>query len=50
MATLRELHNGLTPSSITAASFASTRRGFDPDEVRSYLRQVAAELARALES
>jgi DivIVA domain-containing protein len=50
MATLRDLHNSLTPSSIASASFTNVRRGFDPDEVRSYLRQVAAELARALES
>jgi DivIVA domain-containing protein len=50
MATLRELHNSLTPSSISSASFTNVRRGFDTDEVRSYLRQVAAELARALES
>jgi DivIVA domain-containing protein len=50
MATLRDTHTSLTPSSIASASFTNVRRGFDPDEVRSYLRQVAAELARALES
>jgi DivIVA domain-containing protein len=50
MATLRDTHTSLTPSSISSASFTNVRRGFDPDEVRSYLRQVAAELARALES
>jgi DivIVA domain-containing protein len=50
MATLRDTHTSLTPSSIASASFTNVRRGFDPDEVRSYLRRVAAELARALES
>lgn len=38
-----------SPASVAAASFSTTRRGFDPAEVRELLRAVSAELARLLE-
>jgi DivIVA domain-containing protein len=38
-----------SPSSLAAASFSQTRRGFDPNEVRELLRMVAAEMARLQE-
>ena len=33
-------------SSVASASFTTTRKGFEPSEVREFLRMVAAELAR----
>ncbi|MEI8240581.1 MAG: DivIVA domain-containing protein, partial [Actinomycetota bacterium] len=38
-----------SPSSVSTATFASSRKGFDPSEVRDFLRMVAAELARLQE-
>jgi cell division septum initiation protein DivIVA len=38
-----------SPSAVAAATFTSTRRGFEPNEVRELLRMVAAELARLQE-
>lgn len=38
-----------SPSAVGSASFTSSRRGFDQDEVRDFLRMVAAELARLQE-
>lgn len=35
------------PTRIPAVSFTSVRRGWDPDEVRTFLTAVAAELQRA---
>lgn len=35
-----------SPEQVSAATFATSRRGFDSDEVRRFLRLVAAELAR----
>jgi len=35
-----------SPSSVSTATFAPARKGFDPGEVREFLRMVAAELAR----
>lgn len=35
----------LTSGDVARASFSPTRRGYDPREVRSYLEQVARELA-----
>lgn len=34
----------ITPSQITSATFKTSRKGFDPDEVRTYLGQVAKAL------
>ena len=31
---------------VASATFAAARRGYDPDEVRSYLRSLSGELAR----
>jgi DivIVA domain-containing protein len=38
-----------SPSAVAAATFTSTRRGYEPAEVRDLLRMVAAELARLQE-
>ncbi len=38
-----------SPSAVAAATFTSTRRGYEPTEVRDLLRMVAAELARLQE-
>jgi len=35
-----------SPAEVSTATFSSSRRGFDSDEVREFLRMVAAELAR----
>ena len=34
----------LSPDEVAHRSFATTRRGFDPSEVQSFLAKVAAEL------
>ncbi len=38
-----------SPSSVAAAAFATSRKGYEPAEVRDFLRMVAAELARLQE-
>jgi DivIVA domain-containing protein len=38
-----------SPTSVSAATFTTTRKGFEPAEVREFLRMVAAELARLQE-
>jgi DivIVA domain-containing protein len=38
-----------SPSSVASASFTTARKGFEPAEVREFLRMVAAELARLQE-
>ena len=38
-----------SPNEVSAATFSSSRRGFDQAEVRDFLRMVAAELARLQE-
>jgi DivIVA domain-containing protein len=38
-----------SPASVADAGFGTTRRGFDQDEVRDFLRMVAAELGRLQE-
>jgi DivIVA domain-containing protein len=38
-----------SPSSIAEANFASARKGFDPGEVRDFLRRIAGEMARLRE-
>ena len=38
-----------SPTSVADAAFATTRRGFDQNEVRDFLRMVAAELGRLQE-
>ena len=35
-----------SPAEVSTASFSTSRRGFDADEVREFLRMVAAEMAR----
>jgi len=35
-----------SPTDVSAATFSASRKGFDPDEVRAFLREVADELAR----
>lgn len=35
-----------SPAAIAAAAFPTSRKGFDPNAVRDFLRQVAAELRR----
>jgi DivIVA domain-containing protein len=35
-----------SPGSVAGASFPTVRRGFDPDAVRAFLRQVSQELGR----
>ena len=37
----------MTPHSVRVAQFKTVRKGLDPDEVRGFLDQVAAELERA---
>ena len=39
----------MSPASVADAEFSTARRGFDQDEVRAMLRQVAAELGRLSE-
>lgn len=34
----------LSPQSVAAATFKTVKKGFDPDEVRSYLAKVASNL------
>ena len=36
----------LDADAVASATFAAARRGYDPDEVRSYLRSLSSELAR----
>jgi DivIVA domain-containing protein len=38
-----------SPEAVAGATFSTARKGFDPDQVHAYLRQVAAELRRAQE-
>jgi DivIVA domain-containing protein len=38
-----------SPSAVAAATFTNARKGFEPAEVREFLRMVAAELARLQE-
>jgi len=38
-----------SPTAVSTANFTMGRRGFEPDEVREFLRMVAAELARLQE-
>src|SRR4029077_7555909 len=38
-----------SPASVADAAFGTARRGFDQQEVRDFLRMVAAELARLQE-
>jgi DivIVA domain-containing protein len=38
-----------SPASVADAGFGTTRRGYDQDEVRDFLRMVAAELGRLQE-
>ncbi len=38
-----------SPAAISSAHFGTSRRGFDPAEVRDFLRMVATELARSQE-
>ncbi len=38
-----------SPSAVAGASFSTTRRGFDQNEVRDFLRMVSAEMARLQE-
>jgi DivIVA domain-containing protein len=38
-----------SPADVSTASFGSARKGFDPDEVRAFLREVADELSRLQE-
>lgn len=38
-----------SPASVADAGFGTTRRGYDQDEVREFLRMVAAELGRLQE-
>ena len=38
-----------SPQAVSTANFTMARRGFEPDEVREFLRMVAAELARLQE-
>ncbi|MDO8389085.1 MAG: hypothetical protein Q7V57_01240 [Actinomycetota bacterium] len=38
-----------SPVAVSTANFTMGRRGFEPDEVREFLRMVAAELARLQE-
>jgi len=40
---------GLTPEEIEVQDFTRSRRGFDPDEVRSYLNQIG-NLVRHLQN
>ena len=38
-----------SPAAVGAAAFSVGRRGFDQNEVKEFLRMVAAELARLQE-
>jgi DivIVA domain-containing protein len=38
-----------SPSAVSSATFSTARKGFEPAEVREFLRMVAAELARLQE-
>ena len=38
-----------SPNAVSTATFATSRKGFEPGEVRDFLRMVAAELARLQE-
>jgi len=38
-----------SPAAVSTANFTVTRRGYEPEEVREFLRMVAAELARLQE-
>lgn len=38
-----------SPTAVAGASFSPSRRGYDPDEVRDFLRMVSAELTRLQE-
>ncbi|MDP2292894.1 MAG: DivIVA domain-containing protein [Actinomycetota bacterium] len=38
-----------SPTAVSTANFAHARRGYEPEEVREFLRMVAAELARLQE-
>lgn len=38
-----------SPAAIAAAAFGTSRKGYDPDEVREYLRAVSAEMTRLVE-
>ena len=38
-----------SPTAVSAATFATSRKGFEQSEVRDFLRMVAAELARLQE-
>ena len=38
-----------SPTAVSTANFSTSRRGYEPDEVREFLRMVAAELARLQE-
>ena len=35
-----------SPAAVAGASFGISRKGFDPDEVRAFLRAVSAEMTR----
>ena len=38
-----------SPTAVSTANFSTARRGYEPEEVREFLRMVAAELARLQE-
>ncbi|HRB03745.1 MAG TPA: DivIVA domain-containing protein, partial [Ilumatobacteraceae bacterium] len=38
-----------SPTAVSTANFSTVRRGYEPEEVREFLRMVAAELARLQE-
>ena len=38
-----------SPTEVSTANFSTVRRGYEPEEVREFLRMVAAELARLQE-
>ena len=38
-----------SPASVAEAGFSTSRRGFNPDEVRAFLASVASELGRLKE-
>ena len=38
-----------SPAAVSTANFSQSRRGYEPEEVREFLRMVAAELARLQE-
>jgi len=38
-----------SPTAVSTANFSSARRGYEPEEVREFLRMVVAELARLQE-